>query len=151
MNHQGTRDHQGHQAGIDEEDCYHSLTARQQADSVARGIVKAATAVHTRLGPGLLESICHECLLRELGKRGIRCGSQVPVPVLYDGEPLPVKLRLDLLVEDLVVVELMAVEHLQPVHIAQLLTYLRLSGRWLGLLINFNQRHLREGLKRVAN
>jgi GxxExxY protein len=107
--------------------------------------------VHTALGPGLLESAYEACLLHELGKRGLKVLSQVALPVVYDGVKIDVGYRIDLLIEDVVVVELKAVEKLLPIHEAQLLSYLKLGGNKLGLLINFNVLHMKDGIKRMVN
>jgi GxxExxY protein len=114
-------------------------------------IVDAAMKVHTSLGPGLLESAYEACLVRELRKRGLRVDSQVPISVIYDGETLDIGYRADLVVEEKVLVELKSIETVLPIHKAQLLSYLRLSGNQVGLLINFNVEHLRDGIKRVIN
>jgi GxxExxY protein len=114
-------------------------------------IVDAAMKVHTALGPGLLESAYEACLVHELRKAGLRVRTQVALPVVYDGVQLDVGYRIDLLVEELVVVEIKTVESLLPIHKAQLISYLKLSGRQLGLLINFNTVHLRDGIKRIVN
>jgi GxxExxY protein len=121
-----------------------------ETDRVARAIVDAAFVVHSTLGPGLLESVYEICLTHELVKRGLRVSRQVSLPVHYDGIRLDAGLRLDMVVEDCVVVELKAVEGILPVHQAQLLTYLKLSGHRLGLLINFNSALIRDGIKRMA-
>lgn len=121
-----------------------------ETDRVAQQIVDAAFAVHSTLGPGLLESVYETCLAYELTKRGLKAARQVTVPVIYDKVHLDAGLRLDLLVEDCVVVELKAVENLLPVHTAQMLTYLKLTGHRLGLLINFNVPLIRDGIKRVV-
>jgi GxxExxY protein len=113
-------------------------------------VLDAAFEVHRRLGPGLLESVYEVCLCHELAKRRISFQSQVSLPVLYDSIRLDAGLRLDLLVEDQLVVELKAVEKLIPLHEAQLLTYLKLSGKRLGLLLNFNTALLKDGVKRVV-
>jgi GxxExxY protein len=113
-------------------------------------IVDAAIKVHSVLGPGLLESTYEACLKYELLKRGLMVESQVMLPVHYDGVAIDAGYRIDLLVED-VVVELKAVEKLAPIHEAQLLTYLKLSGKKLGLLLNFNVLHMKDGIKRFAN
>jgi len=113
--------------------------------------VDAAMRVHTALGPGLLESAYEACLLHELGKRGLKVLSQVALPVVYDGVKIDVGYRIDLLIEDVVVVELKAVEKLLPIHEAQLLSYLKLGGNKLGLLINFNVLHMKDGIKRMVN
>jgi GxxExxY protein len=122
----------------------------ETTDTVARLIVESAFAVHCALGPGLLESVYEVCLGHELTKRGVSSQRQVAVPIIYDGVRLPTDLRLDLLVERCVIVELKAVEALCPVHTAQMLTYLKLSGHRLGLLINFNVPLIKHGIKRVV-
>jgi GxxExxY protein len=114
-------------------------------------IIGAAIEVHRVTGPGLLESAYAECLCYELSRLGIEFKREVKLPVAYKGLKLDCGYRLDLLVEDSVIVEIKAVEHLLPVHSAQLLTYLRLSGRKVGLLMNFNETILRNGLKRLVN
>lgn len=111
----------------------------------------AAYAVHVTLGPGLLESVYEMALSHELRKRGFRVERQVPIPVEYDGQRVDEGFRADLVVENKVVVELKSVEELHPVHPKQLLTYLRLGGFRLGLLINFNVPKIKEGFHRVAN
>lgn len=113
-------------------------------------VVEAAFAVHSTLGPGLLEGIYETCMSHELTKRGLRVKRQVSLPVVYDGHNLEGALRLDMLVEDVLVLELKAVEEILPVHLAQVLTYLKLSGRRLGLLINFNVERIKEGIKRIV-
>ena len=118
---------------------------------LARQVVDAAIRVHTKLGPGLLESAYETCMAHELSKRNLRVRRQVPMPISYDNIDFDVGYRLDLLVNDLVVVELKAVEKLSPIHGAQLLSYLRLGGYHLGMLLNFNTVHMRDGIKRVIN
>lgn len=113
-------------------------------------VVHAAYTVHTILGPGLLESVYEICLLHELTKSGIHAERQVPLPVVYDGLKLEAGFRIDVLVERQLVVELKASEVLLPVHQAQVLTYLKLSGYRLGLLINFNVGMLKDGVRRVV-
>src|SRR3954452_4274348 len=103
--------------------------------------------VHTLLGPGLLESAYHACLLHGLRKQGIPVVSQVGLRVIYDGEKIDLGYRIDLIVADAVIVEIKCVEAINPVHQAQLLSYLRLSGRKVGLLINFHVSHLRDGIR----
>ncbi len=117
---------------------------------MAKQVVDAAFAVHSALGPGLLESVYETCLAHELGKRGLGVERQLPLPVVYDGVLLEAALRLDLLVAGCVVVELKAVDQLLPVHQAQVLTYLKLSGHRLGLLINFNVPRIRDGIRRLV-
>ncbi len=110
----------------------------------------AAFAVHNALGPGLLENVYEVCLVHELNKKGIKVERQVMLPVIYDNVRLDAGLRLDLVVGDCLIVELKAIETLLPVHKAQLLTYLKLSGYRLGLLINFNVPVIKNGIQRVA-
>lgn len=119
-------------------------------DRIARQVVDAAHAVHRALGPGLLESVYEACLLHELAKRGLEVDRQVAMPLTYDGVRLDAELRLDLVVENSLLVELKAVETILPVHHAQVLTYLKLSGLRLGLLMNFNVPVIRDGIKRIA-
>jgi GxxExxY protein len=107
--------------------------------------------VHQTLGPGLLESVYEACLAHELSKRDIRTVRQLPVAIEYDGLLIEAGFRIDLLVEDAVIVELKAVEQMIPLFEAQLLTYLKLTHKRLGLLINFNTPLLKQGLKRMAN
>ena len=120
-------------------------------NQVSGAIVNAAMKVHSALGPGLLESAYEACLLHELRQLGLKVQAQVSLPVAYDGIKIDVGYRVDLLVEDAVIVELKAVETLLPIHQAQLLSYLKLSGKRVGLLINFNVPHLKNGLKRMVN
>jgi GxxExxY protein len=107
--------------------------------------------VHTALGPGLLKSAYEACLKHELTRRGLKVLSQATLPVIYDGVKIDVGYRIDLLVGDAVIVELKAVETLTPLSQAQLLSYLKLSSRKLGLLINFNVEHLKNGIKCIVN
>jgi GxxExxY protein len=129
----------------------HAEEETMHINEVSGQIVDAAMKVHTALGPGLLESAYEGCLLHELRKRGLRVEKQVALPVVYDGVQIDVGYRIDLLVEDLVIVELKSVEALAPIHEAQLLTYLKLSDKRLGLLINFNVLHVKDGVKRRVN
>jgi GxxExxY protein len=122
----------------------------ERADAVARQIVDSALAVHKELGPGLIEPVYERCLCYELGERGLQFRSQLALPIVYRGIQLDAALRIDLLVEDLVVVELKAVETLIPLCEAQLLTYLKLTKKRLGLLINFNVPRIKDGIKRMA-
>jgi GxxExxY protein len=114
-------------------------------------IIGCAIEVHRHLGPGLLESVYEECLCYELSQIGLRFERQVQLPVTYKGIKLDCGHKLDLVVEDSVVVELKPIEDLAPVHQAQLLTYLKTSNKKVGLLINFNVQFLKNGLKRVVN
>ena len=120
-------------------------------NQISGAVIDAGMTVHTALGPGLLESAYEDCLIHELKKRGLAAASQVALPVVYDGVRIDVGYRIDLIVEDSVIVELKAVDALLPIHQAQLLSYLKLSGRKLGLLMNFNVLHLKDGIKRVVN
>jgi GxxExxY protein len=114
-------------------------------------IIAGAMHVHSRLGPGLLESAYQACLQHELGKRGLQVRGQVGLPVVYDGAKIDLGYRIDLIVENLVIVEVKSAEAIYPVHQAQLLSYLRFSGIGVGLLINFYVLHLRDGIKRMVN
>lgn len=107
--------------------------------------------VHSVLGPGLLESAYQACLAHELRNRGVQVAVQVPLPLVYEGQKLEVGYRIDLVVEGRVVVEVKSVEALHPIFEAQLLSYMRLSGFGVGLLINFNVLHLRDGIKRMVD
>lgn len=120
-------------------------------NEISGRIIACALKVHSAIGPGVLESVYQTCLLHELQKAGLSVQSQVALPVVYDNLRLDSGYRLDLLVEDTVIVELKCMEALLPIHKAQLLTYLRLANKPLGLLLNFNVVHLREGIKRVLN
>ncbi|MFM9863910.1 MAG: GxxExxY protein [Micropepsaceae bacterium] len=121
-----------------------------EIDALAREIVDAGIKVHRTLGPGLLESVYELCLVHELTKRGLKPQRQVSLPVVYDDVKLDGGLRIDLLVNGLIVVEVKAVEGLLPVHQSQILTYLKLSGCRLGFLMNFNVPLLKDGLRRFA-
>lgn len=114
-------------------------------------IIGCAMKVHSALGPGLLESVYEECLFYELRKAKLNVGKQIPVPLVYQEVQMECAYRLDLIVENKIIVEVKAVESLQPIHSVQLLTYLKLTKCKLGLLINFNVLHLKDGIKRVAN
>ena len=114
-------------------------------------IIKAALKVHSALGPGLLESAYEACLAYELRKACFEVKTQVLLPVIYDTVKLDLGYRMDLLVEDQVIVEIKSIDQVAPVHKAQLLSYLRLSKKKVGILLNFNVTHLREGIHRVVN
>jgi GxxExxY protein len=114
-------------------------------------VVDSAMKVHSALGPGLLESAYQVCVVHELRKRGFGVIPELPLPVVYDGIKLDAGYKIDLLVEGAVVVELKAVTKLLPVHEAQLLSYLKLSGHRVGLLINFHVIHLKNGITRMVN
>ena len=119
-----------------------------EVELVGRGVVEAALRVHRSLGPGLLESVYEVCLKYELEKAGFEVRRQVPLPIIYDGKPLDAELRLDLVVNDCVLIEAKAVESLLLVHDAQVLTYLKLGGYRLGFLINFNVGLIKNGIHR---
>jgi GxxExxY protein len=121
-----------------------------ERNEISGAIVDAAMKVHSALGPGLLESAYAACLRHELIKRGLKVASEVPVPVVYDGIKLEAGYKLDLLVEDTVVVELKAIDALAPIHQAQIISYLKLAGKPIGLLINFHTLHLKDGIKRFV-
>ncbi len=121
-------------------------------NEISGAIVAAAIKIHSALGPGLLESAYEKCLVHELTRRGLRVLRQVPVPVIYDGINIDAAYKLDMLVEDAVIVELKASpEGITDIHKAQLLTYLKLSRKTLGLIINFNVVHMKFGIKRLVN
>ena len=120
-------------------------------NTITRTVIDAAMKVHSRLGPGLLESAYQACLAHELRKRGLLVATQVPLPVVYDGERVEAGYRIDLVVENRLVVEVKSVEAVHPIHEAQLLSYMRLSGIGVGLLLNFNVLHMRDGIKRMVD
>ena len=122
----------------------------KELDDLAKLVVDAAFKVHKVLGPGLLESAYQACLEIEIEKRGVSCSSQLILPICYEGITVDGAYRIDLLIENQLVVELKAVEQLLPIHSAQLITYLRLSGNRLGLLINFNTPLIKDGIKRIV-
>jgi len=123
-----------------------------ELNEVSSQIIQAAIAVHKELGPGLLESVYQSCIVIELENMGVRVKAQVALPIVYRGKQIHGQgLRLDLLVEDKIVVELKSVEKVEPVHKKQLLTYLRLADKPLGLLINFNESLLKDGITRIIN
>jgi len=120
-------------------------------NDIAKIVVDACFHIHSSLGPGLLESVYEAVLARELERRGLRVQRQVPVPIVWEGQTFDEGFRADLIVEESVMVELKSVERLAPVHGKQLLTYLRLSNRRLGLLVNFGEALIKDGIKRVVN
>jgi GxxExxY protein len=120
-------------------------------EPIAREIVDSAIRVHTRLGPGMLEAAYQACMEYELGKRSLGVQRQVPMALRYDELVLDVGYRLDLVIENAVVVELKSVQQLQAIHTAQLLSYLRAGDYRMGFLLNFNTVHMRDGIKRVVN
>jgi GxxExxY protein len=125
--------------------------AEENLDSLTGIIINAAMKVHSALGPGLLESAYEACLKYELSKRCLVVESQVLLPVLYEGVRIDAGYRIDLLVENEIILELKAVEKVIPVHEAQLLSYLKLSNKQVGLLLNFNVLRLKDGITRVVS
>ena len=125
-------------------------TEEMHFNEISGAVVDSAMKVHTALGPGLLEGVYEACLVHELKKRGFRTASQLPLPVNYDGERIDLGFRVDILVENTMVVEIKAVDAITPVHLAQLITFLKLSGKYVGLLMNFNVVHLRDGIRRMV-
>jgi GxxExxY protein len=132
MNHKGTKD------------------TKEEANRLSSLIIGAALEVHRSVGPGLLESVYEECLAHELSLRHLTFKRQLGVPLHYKGIRLDVGYRLDLLVEGVVIVEIKAVEQLLKIHEAQLLTYLRATSLWLGLLLNFHVPKLQQGIRRLV-
>ena len=124
---------------------------REQLNKLSKFILDSSIEVHRNLGPGLLESVYEVCLCKELNLRDINLQRQVSLPVEYKNEKLDADFRIDVLVENEIIIELKAVEFLLPVHEAQLLTYLKLADKRLGFLINFNVPKLVDGFKRMVN
>ena len=120
-------------------------------NKVTETIIGAAMTVHRALGPGLLESAYEACILHELTQAGLKVVQQKPLPIIYKGVTLDCGYRLDLMVEDEVIVEIKAIEKLLPIHTAQLMSYLKLAGCNVGLLINFNVEVLKHGIQRVVS
>ena len=126
-------------------------TTSAEVEAVATAIVDAAYKIHKRFGPGLLESAYRVCLAHELRTRGFTVQCEVAMPLEYEGVHLDCGFRIDLLVADLVIVEVKAVADFHPVHEAQLITYLKLTGIRLGILINFNKKFIKDGIKRIVH
>ena len=126
-------------------------TRRERSNRLTEKIIGCAIEVHKRLGPGLLESAYEECLCYELSQLNISFERQVAMPLPYKGVKLECGYKIDLVIDDLVIIELKTVERFHPIHEAQLLSYLKLDGKKLGLLINFHVPVLRDGIKRVVN
>ncbi len=120
-------------------------------NELSKTIVDVSYKIHTRLGPGLLESVYEAILYHELTKRGLKVERQKPIPVIWDDIHLDIGFRSDLIVEDKVIIEIKSVESISNVHLKQLLTYVRVTDLRLGLLINFNEALIKNGIKRVAN
>jgi GxxExxY protein len=123
----------------------------EHLNRMSYGVIGAAIDVHKAMGPGLLESVYQQCLVKELRCRGLQVETLIPVPLVYKGEPPGKEYVMDILVEDNILVELKAVELVLPVHKAQIISYLKLSEKPLGFLINFNVPNLKEGLERFVN
>ena len=138
MNHKGHEGHKGHE----------ELGA--PIERLCREIVDSGLKFHRALGPGLLESVYEHCLAHELASRRIPFTRQVPLPVIYETTRLEAAYRMDLVVDDAVIIEIKAVEALTRLHEAQVLTYLKLSGHWLAFLINFNVERFKYGIRRLA-
>ena len=122
-----------------------------QENQITGKIIDCTMKVHTALGPGLLESAYEACLVHLLRREGLQVRSQVALPIEFDGVKLDAGYRIDLIVEEEIIVELKTVEKFEPTHTAQLLSYLKLSEKAVGLLLNFHVVHMREGIKRVVN
>ena len=126
-------------------------TLRMELNQISGLIIDSAMKVHTELGPGLLESAYEACLKHELLSKNLKVNSQVELPIIYDGIKIDAGYRLDLIVEDSIIVELKTVDKFIPIHEAQLLSYLKLGNKKVGLLINFNVTRLKYGIKRLVN
>jgi GxxExxY protein len=124
---------------------------REELDKITQSIIGAAIEVHKGLGPGLLESAYEACMIYELGVLGLKVESQKPLPLVYKRVRLDCGYRIDLLVEDKVIVEIKSVDQIMPIHHAQVISYLKLSGCKVGLLINFNEKLLKHGVHRIVN
>jgi GxxExxY protein len=118
-------------------------------ECLAAHVVDSAVKVHTALGPGLLESAYQRCLIHELRRRGLKVESEIPIPIQYEGLAIDAGYRADLRVEELIIVENKAVDSIQPIHQAQLLTYLKLTGCPLGFLLNWNVARMKDGIRRM--
>ncbi len=123
----------------------------EEINRITEAVIGAAIQVHREIGPGMLESAYEACLAYELVERGWKIEQQKPVPLVYKGVHLECGYRMDLLVQDQVIVEIKAVDQIMPIHRAQLLSYLKLSGLKVGLLINFNVQLLKSGIERIVN
>jgi GxxExxY protein len=141
LDHKGHEGHEGHEG-------HKGLPV--ELEGFARTIVDSGLKVHRALGPGLLESAYEHCLAHELSQRGVALRRQVPLPIVYEGTKLDAGYRLDIVVEGSIVIEIKAVEALSRLHEAQVLTYLKLSGKRLGFLMNFNVELFKNGVRRLA-
>ncbi len=122
-----------------------------EMNDLTKLVIGASIEVHKTLGPGLLESVYQECLIKELNRKNIFCKENVPLKIIYKGEELDKVFFVDILVDDRLILELKAIENILPVHKSQLLTYLKLSNKKMGLLINFNVPFLKDGITRLIN
>ena len=147
MNNEGTKK----QSFKSEIPAWKRVHVPSDVESLAKIVVDSAFAVHSELGPGLLESAYEACLSRELGLRGVKHQLQLPVPLNYKGIRVEIGYRADVVVEEKLLIELKAADQLLPVHTAQVITYLRLKRFPLGLLINFNEVLIKHGIHRVLN
>lgn len=127
------------------------MNGKDTLDLITRRIIGAAIEVHKAIGPGLLESAYESCLAYELRQMGFKVEEQKSLPIVYKNVKLDCGYRMDLVVEDRVIVEIKAIDQLAPIHDAQLLSYLRMSGMKVGLLLNFHVRILRDGIRRIVN
>ena len=126
------------------------IAPAMSANEISHQVIKAALKVHSALGPGLLEKAYRVCLTHELRKAGFKVAVEVELPIQYDGVSVETGFRIDMLVNDLVIIELKPVEEISRVHLAQILSYMNLSKKSLGLIMNFNVTHLKDGIKRVV-
>jgi GxxExxY protein len=126
-------------------------TTSEEIERICKEVVDAAFKVHQKMGPGLLESVYEACLFFELTRRGLRVRRQVEVPVVYDGVTLDIGFRMDLLVEECIIIELKSVEKMEPIFHAVLQNYLRLTSKRIGFLMNFNVVMFTDGIKRKVN
>lgn len=143
FHHKVHEEHQGFRRAM-----YAAIPAR--AEAAARAAVDGALQVHKTLGPGLLESAYEHCLAYKIARRGLPVQRQVALPIVYEGEKLDAGYRLDLVIDGAVIIEVKSIDALAPIHDAQVLTYLKLSGLRIGLLMNFNVTLLKQGLRRFV-
>ncbi len=128
-----------------------SRKEKDYMEDVTYKIIGCINKVHSTLGPGLLESIYEKALMIELAKEGFNVRSQVPIDIAYEGEPLGLGFRIDILVDESIILELKSIERILPVHKKQLLTYLHIADKRIGLLVNFNVVRMKDGIERVVN
>jgi GxxExxY protein len=133
------------------ENCFSRFWGGIMENALSKQVIGAAIEVHRHLGPGLLESAYEECLCRELDLNGFKFERQKPLPVNYKGTQIDCSYRLDILVEDSIILELKSVHKIEPIHQAQMMTYLKLANLKLGLLLNFNVPMMRDGIQRIVN